>query len=232
MRRFHLTSSILGVGYSHLFENKVSVGVAFRAVSEGTADVGAFGFAIDAGVQYVTGPQDNFRFGISLRNIGTPMTFTGQGLSEVLENPDGTLPYTLSYFQRSQQFELPSLLNIGLGYDFYVSQRHVITVLGNFTANSFSQDFIGGGIEYAFNKQFMLRAAYRQEFGPEPFRAPDTFASIETGFSAGASVAIPLKRVKNDDGTMSTTSSLSIDYAYRATNPFNGIHNIGVRIDL
>jgi hypothetical protein len=51
----------LGLGYAHTFENKVSVGILARAVSETISSVSAFGFAIDAGVQYVTGPEDNFK---------------------------------------------------------------------------------------------------------------------------------------------------------------------------
>lgn len=46
-----------------------------RLVSESIQDVSASGFAIDAGVQYVAGPKDNFKLGISLRNIGSPMAF-------------------------------------------------------------------------------------------------------------------------------------------------------------
>ena len=65
----------IGIGYSHIFENKVSVGIAFRGVSERIANAAASTFAIDAGVQYVTGDNDNFKFGISLRNIGAPMRF-------------------------------------------------------------------------------------------------------------------------------------------------------------
>src|SRR6056297_2320293 len=68
----------LGIGYAHTFENKVSVGVLARAVSQTISSVSAFGFAIDAGVQYVTGPDDNFKFGISLRNIGLPMRYGGR----------------------------------------------------------------------------------------------------------------------------------------------------------
>ena len=40
----------LGVGYSYLYENKISVGVLVRGVSEALPSVSAFGFAIDAGV--------------------------------------------------------------------------------------------------------------------------------------------------------------------------------------
>ncbi|MEM9258302.1 MAG: DUF3308 domain-containing protein, partial [Bacteroidota bacterium] len=61
----------IGLTYSYTFEEAVSVGVTLRGVSEGTSDVSAFGFAIDAGVQYVTGEKDQFKFGLSLRNVGS-----------------------------------------------------------------------------------------------------------------------------------------------------------------
>ena len=43
----------IGLGYSYMYENKISVGLLLRAISESTSDVSALGFAIDAGVQYV-----------------------------------------------------------------------------------------------------------------------------------------------------------------------------------
>jgi hypothetical protein len=55
----------LGLSYSHTFDKKVSVGILLRGVSESITDVSAFGMAIDAGVQYVSGEKDNFKFGIS-----------------------------------------------------------------------------------------------------------------------------------------------------------------------
>jgi len=209
----------LGLSYSHMFENKVSVGITTRMVSESTADISAFGLAIDAGVQYVTGPQDNFKFGISLRNIGTPMKFTGQGLSQQAANPGFQLSYDLTYFQRSQQFELPSVLNLGGSYDFIVNPKNRVTVLGNFTSNSFSQDELGAGVEYSFNNMVMLRGAYKYTLGTsidQEFRSP-----IYTGVSAGVSVEVPLR--KDADG------KFGIDYAYRHSRIWNGTHNISVR---
>ena len=91
----------LGVSYSHWFEKKVSVGITLRLINESLADVSAFGFSIDAGVQYMTGSYgtypDRFKFGISLRNVGSPMSFGGQGLNHSTTNPDGTLSYPLTY---------------------------------------------------------------------------------------------------------------------------------------
>lgn len=208
----------LGIGYAYTFENKISVGIALRAVSESISNVSAFGFAVDAGVQYVTGEQDNFKFGISLRNIGTRMKFSGDGLSTPVNVPGG---YELTLEQRSASFELPSMLNIGLSYDFLIGDKNRLTALGNFTSHSFSRDQIGGGLEYALNEMFMLRAGYKIDFGD----FPEAQAPVYTGLSAGASVEVPVSK-RNDD------LRLGIDYAYRATKIWQGTHNISVRINL
>lgn len=209
----------MGLSYSHMFENKVSVGITMRMVSETTSNISAFGMAIDAGVQYVTGPQDNFKFGISLRNVGTPMKFSGQGLTQQGENPEGQLSYNLSYFSRAQQFELPSALNIGGSYDFIVNPKNRLTVVGNFTSNSFSRDQLGGGVEYAFNNMFMIRGGYKYTLGSE--ENDGVGAPVYTGVSGGVSVEVPFKK--------GSESKFGIDYAYRHTRVWNGTHNLGIR---
>lgn len=208
----------LGIGYSHTFENKVSVGVLFRGISESITDVNAFGGCLDAGVQYVTGDQDNFKFGISLRNIGSRMQYGGEGLATQGPSPNGA-GYELTYSQRSADFELPSMLNIGVSYDFLIGESHRLTALGNFTSNSFSQDQLGGGLEYSLNDLFIVRGAYRYEVGSEE----EITAPIYTGVAAGATLSLPLSKEKPD-------TRLSIDYAYRQTRIWTGTHNIGVRI--
>lgn len=210
----------IGLSYAHTFENKVTVGITLRGVSEATADISAFGFAIDAGVQYVTGENDNFKFGISLRNVGGKMKFSGEGLND-LNDVDGGYQITLS--QRSAGFEMPSQLNIGMSYDFLFAATARLTAVGNFTSNSFSQDNIGGGLEFSLKEMFMLRAAYKYEFktgSPTEAERP-----LYTGLSAGATVALPLSKDKKN-------TKISIDYAYRHTKIFNGTHNIGVRFNM
>lgn len=211
----------LGIGYANTFANKVSVGILLRGISESIADVSAFGFAVDAGVQYVTGENDNFKFGISLRNVGSPMTFGGQGLSFRTENSGSAVNYQLTVDQRAARFELPSVLNIGASYDILPGTRHRFTLLGNFTANSFSRDQIGGGMEYALNEMFMVRAAYRYDLGSS---ANDVDRNVYSGLSAGVSIDVPLKK--------ESTSRFGVDYAYRATNPFDGTHNITIRYSM
>ena len=217
----------LGIGYSHIFENKVSVGVTLRAVSESIADVAASAVAIDAGVQYVTGENDEFQFGISLRNIGSQMIYEGDGLTftQTVNREGGSFPLTVE--QRSEDFELQSVLNIGLSYDvltYAAGGKNKLTLMGNFTSNAFSRDQIGGAAEYTFNRTFSLRAGYRYTLGVD---ADDIVQDeLYTGLAAGFSVQVPFDKEKPNGG------KFAIDYGYRNTDVFDGTHNIGLRIDL
>lgn len=207
----------LGISYAHTFEQKISVGFTGRFISQRTADVAATGAAVDAGIQYVTGVDENIHFGISLRNVGTPMRFSGEGLSFVGLDPQGEYPLTIE--QRSAKFELPSLLHIGGSYDFLFADSR-LTALGNFTSNSFSRDFIGGGLEYAFREMVMLRVGYRYEIGS----TTDATRSVETGLAGGVSIEVPTSK--------KSKSTFGVDYSYRASNPWGGTHSFGVRLGL
>jgi hypothetical protein len=208
----------LGLAYGYTFDKKVSVGILLRGISENIADVGAFGFAIDAGVQYVTGAKDNFKFGVALRNMGSPMKFNGEGLAFPTEAPQSSPGYPITVDQRAAGFELPSTLNIGLSYDFYAGDMNRITALGNFTANSFSVDQLGGGVEYAFKEMFMARLGYRYDIGVPN---SDPQHNIYSGISAGVTIEVPTKK--------DSAGRFAVDYAYLATNPFSGTHNFSIR---
>lgn len=210
----------MGLSYARSFSESIHVGFQATLISEGMADVSASGIALDMGIQYVTGEKKNIHFGISLRNIGTPMRYSGDGLTYRLEAPQG---FPLLMNQRADKFELPSQLNIGAAYDFHLAEKHRLTVLGNFTSNSFVKDLIGVGIEYSLNDMFMLRGGYRHERGINSDLASDGRTSAYTGLSAGISVEVPIK----EDGP-----SFGFDYAFRPTNPYAGTHTIGIRFNL
>jgi hypothetical protein len=210
----------INVGYSHSFENKVSVGAVFRGVSESTRDASSFSLVIDAGVQYVAGKDDNFKFGIALRNVGSRGQFSGQGLSIQGGNPgDGGYSYKWNTNKATQSYEAPSSLSIGSSYDFLLGKKNRFTVLGQFTSNSFSRDNIGGGVEFSLANMFALRGGYRYEVGVSPTSAQ---APIMTGVSGGFSVDLPLRKDSN--------ARLGIDYAYQQTKLWSGNHVISVRM--
>ncbi len=209
----------LGLGYSYTYENKISVGLLVRMISETAPDVSASGFAIDAGVQYVTGERDEFKLGIALRNIGSPMEFGGEGLSFRTAAPGSSPPFDITISQRAEDFELPSLLNIGMSYDFYLGETNFLRGIVNFTSNAFSRDDIGVGLEFSFQDMIVLRGAYKASVDKAENGIED---NLYTGLAAGISIDVPLKRAGN--------RKIGIDYAYRTTNPFRGTHNFSLRL--
>ena len=121
--------------------------------------------------------------------------------------------------QRSSELELPALLNIGMSYDVNVLQ-HRLTGAGTFTSNSFQKDQYRLGGEYSYREMFMVRLGYTYEEG---ITSPDPRTTALRGPSGGFTVEIPM-------GKSGTTFGL--DYSYRHTDPFQGSHTIGARINL
>jgi hypothetical protein len=208
----------IAASYGREFSNSIYGGLTLRVLSESTADIKASGVAFDAGIKYVTGENDQVKIGITLKNVGPDMKYSGDGLS-VLASLTGT-ETELTVEQRSANSELPSLVAIGASYDFLISESHRITPSGAFVANSFTKDNFLVGIEYAFKELFQLRGGYLYEGGIT--NSVDRTTAF-TGLHAGLSVMVPV----NKKG-----SYIGIDYSYRTTNPFNGVHSIGLSFDL
>jgi len=208
----------IGISYAKIFSNSIYGGVTIKMISEQISNVGANDVALDAGIQYVTGAKDNMKFGISLKNVGPRMSFTGDGLSFRGIVGDGD-DYKMTVEQRSSELELPALLNIGMSYDVNL-MRHRITGAGTFTSNSFQKDQYRLGGEYSYREMFMVRLGYTYEDG---IRTPSTRTNILRGPSAGFTVELPMG---------SSGSTFGLDYSYRHTDPFQGSHTIGARINL
>lgn len=211
--------SILNIAasYARAFSNSIYGGITVRMLSESTADIRSTTVAFDAGIKYVTGEDDQMKIGIALKNVGPDMNYQGDGLS-FQGQPVGGPQMTVEH--RSARSELPSLVAMGATYDFNLGQNHRITPGATFVANSFTKDNFLGGVEYAFKELFALRAGYHYEGG---ITNDEERMTVLTGIHAGASVHIPL----GESG-----SNISFDYGYRFTNPFTGIHSIGVAVDI
>ena len=213
------------VGFAKEFSRSIHAGVGVTFISESISDVRASGAAFEAGIQYTTGDRDQFHFGVTLRNVGTNMKFSGEGFNQRIEAPAGN-PYLLSQQIPSDKFEMPSYLNIGVAYDFYLGNlehaddlpKHRLTVMGGFTSNSFNNDYLGLGLEYAFREIVMLRGGFRYEKDIFNTENSTTFYS---GYSAGATVKTTLGK---------NGPRLAIDYSFRPTQrPDNGVHTFSLR---
>ena len=205
----------INVGYAHSFTRSIHGGAVLKVVTESTDNVSGSGFGIDAGIQYVTGENDELKFGISLKNWGPSMKFDGTGLSLQMVGTGGN-DFTVE--TRAAEMELPTCLNIGLSYDFYFDKwDQKLTVAGSFTSNAFLRDNYTLGLEYSLLKMFQLRAGYIFQPGLWSGDA----ATANNGICAGASVDIPLSSKEGDN------TAITIDYSYRSASPLKGTHTIG-----
>ena len=209
----------IAVGYSHSFTRSIHGGAAIRIITESTDNTSAQGFSIDAGIQYVTGADDELKFGISLKNIGTAMHFSGTGHSLTMVNDAGN---NFTVETRSAEMELPTCLNIGLSYDFLFEKwAQRVTVAGSFTSNAFLKDNFALGVEYGVLNMVEVRAGY--VYQTDIFSESDR-TTANTGLCAGASVEIPLGK-KDSNGKSNT--SIELDYSFRSASPLKGTHSIG-----
>ena len=209
----------VNVMYAHMFSTSIHGGVNIKVISESTDNVSAMGVAIDAGIQYVTGDDNEFKFGVSLKNIGPALSFSGDGLARTLTDW-GDVSKTVE--ERSQAFEMPTCLNIGLSYDFlFEAYDQRLTLAGNFTSNAFMKDNFIVGAEYSLLNMFQVRAGFVYQ--------NDIFSDVNrtsalTGPTAGATLKVPLSKQKGDK----PVPTVGIDYSYRSAAPFKGSHSIGV----
>lgn len=229
----------LGLSYSKTFSNSIHGGITVRLVSESVPNASATGVCFDAGVQYVTTigkgelAENNLHLGVSLRNVGPEMQFSGDGLANRALATGSTFQKSMN--ERSESFELPALLNIGLAYDINLTETHRITLAGNFVSNTATNDQIQVGAEYAFNEKFMVRGGFDYQKGI--FGDDRNFA--HTGPTAGATIQLPFggkgAEAVDPNVPLDTTKknrTFGLDYSFRASNPWSGTHSLGITLGL
>jgi len=214
---FSPKTSIINFGYAKLFTKNVSGGLNFKLVSESISNLSATGIAFDAGIKYVM-DNERLKIGITLKNLGPKMKYSGDGLSTEVSYVSTEKNATLD--QRSQPYEVPSLLNMGTSYDIFKDSSNCFTAMFSFTANSFSNDQYRFGADYSFKTSslaFGLRAGYVYE--KNLFSEVNRSSSL-TGLTAGFST----------DFIVAKTTAIGLEYAVRTSTPFGLIHSFGATI--
>jgi hypothetical protein len=218
---FSPRANIFNVGYARTFSSSIYGGINFKVISENISNLKASGMAIDAGIRYVTGEQDQVKFGIALKNVGPVMRYKGDGLAQQVNYI--STGFTASLEERSATFEMPSLLSIGGSYDFIFNESNKLNLALGFTANSFSYDQFRLGLDYGMALEkvaFNLRGGFVYEKGLfDAENRSNALVGPTAGFSLDALVG------KNK-------TALGIEYATRFAGVFGIIHTIGATIDL
>lgn len=229
---FNLSQMNFNLSYAKMFSDNIYGGISLKLVNEKIPNANALGMAIDAGIQYHTGKRDQIHFGIALRNWGPKMKYQGDGLSrQMITTNTENNSYELTVSNKSNAFELPTQLNIGGAYDFYLtkdstgtelSKEHRLSVNVTFSGNSFTNDNGLFGLEYAWKEMVMVRAGLYTEKGifSSDVAKNKTFYS---GPALGLTLEVPFNPKK---------STVGFDYSYRFTKIWGGIHSFGLRFNL
>jgi len=219
----------LGLSFSReMVEDNIWIGATAKLVHESVPDAAANGLSFDAGVQFQDN-SDRIHIGVSLRNIGPQMRYAGDGLIQRTQLGGNRSDFDNQVSIQAQQFELPTILQLALSYDFFLAvgtadstaERGSLRITPSFMFESqaYGRDQSIFGLEVAYKDLFAIRASqYYEENIFDEEDAEDAF----TGLALGASVFIPV----------GGNTAFGFDYSYRHTRWFTGTHVFGIRMTL
>ena len=203
---FSPTFVTMGLTYSRLLTDRISVGITTNLISERIDRVSATGVGFNFGVQYsgFVG-VGGLNIGVAVKNIGPAMKFDGPGLLREASATDVLRPASFYKIEAASD-ELPSIIEIGMGYSYQFEQQNVFTVSTLFQNNNLSDDEYKFGLEYGYDNTFFLRGGWSiaQETVTDSYIYGGTVgAGVHYGFSG---------------------LDFSFDYAFRAAKFFGGTH--------
>jgi len=218
---FSPRANVFNLGYAREFSSSIYGGINFKVISENISNMKASGVAIDAGIRYVTGENDQIKFGIALKNVGPVMKYKGDGLAQ--QATYVSTGFISSMEERSASFEMPSLLSIGGSYDFIFNEVSKLNLALGFTANSFMNDQYRIGFDYGMvtpKLAFNVRAGYVYE---KNILNAENRSNALLGPTAGFSIDALAGKNK---------SAIGLEYCARFAGIFGTIHTIGATISL
>lgn len=212
---FSPTFFVLGLSYSKQVADRISVGMNVNYINESFARVNASGVSFDFGVQYrdLVGIK-GLSTGVVVKNIGPAMQYGGPGMwieGEAMGSGRGITFYKVE----AASFELPSVIEIGLAYNYNIDEVNNVIVTGAFQNNNFAYDELRLGAEYSYNKMFFVRGGYLLGAA-----ATEDRPNIFQNFTAGAGIDLA------DIGD----TRISFDYAYIPVKYFDANHVISIKV--
>lgn len=206
----------IGATYGKAITDRIAVGVTANLVSERIMSMSASGIAFNIGIQYQNLAVQGLNLGIAVKNIGPNMQFSGSNLLVKADASDA-LRGTQNYLVEAASSEMPSNLEIGLGYTKKFDDKNSASIGGMFRNNNYQDDEYNVGAEYNFSDLFFVRGGYTM--------SPQTTKDLagERGYiydySLGAGLHYGVSGI-----------DLSFDYAYRHMKYFDGNNVITLKL--
>jgi hypothetical protein len=209
------TYFVLGLTYSKLLSDRVSIGANLNLINESWANVKATGFSVDAGVQYRDLFTSGLSIGVVVKNLGGAMQYDGSGLFIRAADPVGDRGNTF-YKVVAASFELPSEIGLGVSYIHSINSENSLLIAGAFVNNNFAFDDYKVGLEYSYKNTLFLRGGYL--FSPQ---STDERMNIWEDFTLG--IGLNLKDFSDLD--------ISLDYAYVPVQFFDANNTFSIKVN-
>jgi len=200
------TFLVLGAAFSRKMSDEIAVGLTANVVHESMAEVSATGIAFTGGVQYARlGGVDGLSVGVVIRNIGPKLVYDGDGL-EHTGTIEGSGRGQSNYKVEAAGSDLPSTIEVGLGYLYKLNDPMSLTFSSQFQNNNFSDDEYKFGVELAYDGRFFLRTGY-------------DYSTEAEGNESLYGPAVGVGLIQTLQNTV-----IRVDYAYRSVRHFSGNH--------
>lgn len=206
-----LTPNFITVGlhYSKILSDRVSVGLTSKIISESFLNVGATGVAFDVGVQYKGLAEfENLSIGIVLKDFGPAMTYGGSGMLKLIRVGEIFRDVRIE----AQPAELPTTLEIGTSYSYSLGEASSVNISGVFQSNNFADDEFRIGAEWALQDFIYIR-------GGIPIVDSDDENPYIFGPSIGAGISVQTGQV-----------DLNLDYAFRDVEFLEANHIFSIHL--
>ncbi len=212
---FSPTYFVFGLTYSKQLTDRIGIGVNLNLINETIDRVSASGFAFDFGVQYRDLLEvPGLDLGVVVKNLGTPIKFSGNGLFYNVNDPTASRGPTYLAVDAATA-ELPSEISIGLSYQRKLDEENIVTISGAFQNNNYAYDDYKFGLEYTFKNIFFVRGGYL--WSPQ---STENTPNIFQDYTLGA--GINLKQFSGLD--------LAVDYAYVPVKYFDANHVFSISL--
>jgi hypothetical protein len=203
----------LGLTYSRMLSDRISVGMTVNYVTETIDLVSASTLAFNIGVTYRNLANiEGFSLAMVLKNLGPQMKYDGSGLY-IAATPTSLERGETLYKREAAAYDLPSTLEIGLSYQYNINSSNSLQLDGTYENANYYADEYKLGLEYSLNNMFFVRGGYA--LTPELDNADYNIYGITAGLG-----------LKYDLGGGTV---MKLDYAYKQTKFFDDTHVIGVQ---
>jgi hypothetical protein len=207
--KFSAASYAFGLSYSRNITDWFAAGITVKYITEGIFNSSANGVAFDIGTIFKT-PFAGIKFATIITNYGSKMQMTGEDLlirHDADPNRHGNNE-TVDAYYKTDYFELPLRLQIGISKDFEFFDGQRLTLAIDATHPNDNAEYVNVGGELAiFDNLLSLRGGYKALF----------LADNQEGLTLGAGLNYTLG-----------VFAVGFDYSYQEFEFLSYTHSFGV----